>query len=180
MTSQMPPAGAYTIDPGHTEVTFVARHLMVTKVRGRFTDVVGTIVVADRPEDSSVEAEIKAASLTTGSPDRDGHVKSPDFLDVDNHPLITFRSTGLRGSGDAWKLEGELTVRGTVRPVTLDLTYEGGEKDPWGGDRVAFSARTEVNREDWGLVWNVALDSGGVLVSKNVKLELDVQAVRQA
>lgn len=176
----LPATGTWTIDPNHTTVGFVARHLMVTKVRGSFTDVDGTATIAEDPTESSVEVTIKTASIDTRSADRDAHLRSPDFFDVEAFPAITFRGTGVRHvKGDDWLLDGELTIKGVTRPVTLDVEFEGLTGDPWGGQRAAFSASTDVDREDWGLNWNVALETGGWLVSKKVKLELEVQLVQQ-
>jgi polyisoprenoid-binding protein YceI len=178
--STLPEAGTWTIDPGHSTVGFVARHLMVTKVRGSFTDVEGAATIAEDPLQSSVDVTITTASIATLSADRDAHLRSPDFFDVEQHPTITFRSTGLRHvRGDHWQLDGDLTIKDVTRPVTLDVQFEGLTGDPWGGQRAAFTASTEVDREAWGLNWNVALETGGWLVSKKVKLELDVQLVRQ-
>ena len=178
--STLPAAGTWTIDPGHSTVGFVARHLMVTKVRGSFTDVQGTATIADDPTRSSVEVTIATASIDSRSADRDAHLRSPDFFDVENFPAITFRSTRVRHvRGNHWQLDGDLTIKGVAKPVTLDVEFEGLTGDPWGGERAAFSASTEVDREDWGLNWNVALETGGWLVSKKVKLELEVQLVKQ-
>lgn len=178
--STLPAAGEWRIDPAHTTVGFVARHLMVTKVRGRFADVDGVARIAEQPEDSTVEVTIGAASIDTRSEDRDAHLRSPDFLDVERFPTLTFRSTGVRyEGGEHWKLDGELTVKDVTRPVTLDVEYEGQSPDPWGGRRAGFTATTEIDREDWGLTWNVALETGGVLVSRKIKLELEVQLVQQ-
>lgn len=172
-----PAAGVWDIDTAHSDLRIVARHLMVTKVRGTFTDMTGTIEVADDPKESSVRVEAKAASVTTGVADRDGHLRSPDFLDVENHPTIVFESTGLAEDGGAWKLTGDLTVRGVTKSVTFDLTYEGSAEDPYGNTKAAFVAKGEVNREEFGLTWNVPLEGGGVLVSRNFQVEFDVQAM---
>ena len=178
--STLPAAGTWTIDPGHSTVGFVARHLMVTKVRGSFSDVDGAATIADDPTQSSVKVTIKTASIDSRSADRDAHLRSPDFFDVEHFPTIAFRSTGVRHvRGDRWQLDGDLTIKDVTRPVTLDVEFEGLTGDPWGGQRAAFTASTEVDREEWGLNWNVALETGGWLVSKKVKLELDVQLVRQ-
>ncbi len=175
----LPPAGAYQIDPAHTDVEFVARHLGISKVRGRFAAFSGTVEIAEDPLVSSVEVTIEAASIDTRSEDRDAHLRSGDFLDVEAHPHLTFRSTGVRHTrGDRFEVDGELTVRGVTRPVTLDVQYLGTARDPWGGDRIAFTASTELDREAFGLTWNQALETGGVLVGKKVRIELDVQAVR--
>src|SRR5690606_31967571 len=159
----------YAIDPSHTSVGFVAKHLMVTKVRGAFDELEGAITIAEEPLDSSVEVTLQAASVNTRSADRDAHLRSADFLDVEQHPTLSYRSTGVRHvEGSRFQLDGELTVKGVSRPLTLDMELDGVAKDPWGGQRMAFSAQAEVDREDWGLTWNVALETGGVLVSKKV------------
>lgn len=178
---QAPAQGTWTLDKGHTTLMGEARHLMVTKVRGRFADFDGTIHVADKPEDSYVEVEIRAASIDTGNPDRDGHLKSPDFLDVESYPTLTFRSTGVElGEGPEFTVPGELTIRGVTRPVVLKAEYLGATGDPWGNTRVGFSATTEIDREEFGMTWNVALETGGVLVSKKIKIDLDIQAIAAA
>jgi polyisoprenoid-binding protein YceI len=175
----LPAAGTYVLDPTHTRIGFVARHLMVTKVRGRFAGVTGSIVVGDDPAASSTEVTIEAASIDTRSPDRDAHLRGPDFLDVEQFPTLEFRSSRVyRAKGD-WKLDGQLTIKGVTRPVTLDVDYDGEATDPWGNTKVGFTARADIDREDWGLTWNVALETGGVLVSRKIQLELDVQAVKQ-
>jgi polyisoprenoid-binding protein YceI len=172
--------GVWEVDPSHSTVQFVSRHLMVAKVRGGFDDFSGSIEVAEKLEDSSVRASIVAASIDTGDTKRDEHLRSPDFLDVDNFPAIEFRSTEVRSvNGDRWQLGGELSIRGITRPVTLDVDFNGTIVDPWGKQRLVFSAVTTVNREDFGLTWNQALESGGVLVGKDVRLELEVEAVRK-
>lgn len=174
----IPVAGVYDIDAAHTSVEFVGRHLMITKVRGRFTDVRGRITVGEQPEDSHVEVEIAASSLSTGHPDRDNHLKSADFFDVEHYPTITFKSTKATPQpGGAWELVGDLTVRDTTRPVSLQVEFDGADASPMGDQRVGFSAATDINREDFGLTWNMALESGGLLVGKVVRIELAVQAV---
>lgn len=176
----IPEAGTYDIDTHHSSVEFVGRHLMITKVRGRFTDFAGQIVVGDSPEDSRVDVTIQAASVDTADEKRDGHLRGADFLDVENHPTITFTSTSVDLAQDGTaKVTGDLTIMGVTRPVTLDVEFEGGEADPWGGQRLGFSAGAEIDREDWGLTWNVALETGGVLVGKRIRLEFNVQAVKQ-
>lgn len=177
---QVPEAGTYVLDKGHTTVEFVGRHLMITKVRGRFTDFEGQVVIADSPEDSSVDVTIDAGSVNSGDDNRDGHLRSPDFLDVETHPTITFRSTRVElGADGTAKVHGDLTVKSVTRPVTLDVEFDGASPDPWGGQRIGFTASTEINREDWGLTWNVALETGGVLVSKKIRLEFNVEAVKK-
>jgi polyisoprenoid-binding protein YceI len=175
---EIPVAGTYTIDPAHTSVEFVGRHLMITKVRGRFPTVSGTITIADEPQQSHVEVDIEVASLETGHPDRDNHLHSADFFDVDNHPTMSFRSTSVEAAGSgSWFVTGDLTVRGVTHPVKLQVDFDGAGESPAGDSRIAFSASGEVNREDWGLTWNMALETGGVLVGKKVAIELNVQAV---
>lgn len=174
----VPVAGVYDIDGAHTGVEFVGRHLMITKVRGRFDDVRGRITIADEPENSHVEVEIGAASLSTGNDDRDGHLRSDDFFDVEHYPTITFASKGVRAVRDTtWELDGDLTVRGTTRPVTLQVDFDGADISPMGDERIGFSAATEVNREDFGLTWNMALETGGMLVGKTARIELSVEAI---
>lgn len=175
----IPTAGTFAIDPQHTIVGFVATHMMFTKVRGRFPDVAGTITLADDPTDSTVELTIKTASITTSTDDRDAHLRSGDFFDVDTYPEITFRSTSIRHVGGAeFVATGDLTIRDVTRPVELAVTFDGLGTNPWGVEVAGVSAHAEVNREDWGLTWNAALETGGVLVGKTVRLELEVQAAR--
>jgi polyisoprenoid-binding protein YceI len=179
--AQLPTSGTFTIDPSHSEVGFVVRHVMVGKTRGRFVDFEGEITVADDPLVSSVRASISTASVDTHDEGRDGHLRSDDFLAVEAHPTMTFQSTAVRAAGRGeWDVDGDLTILGITRPVTLHVEYEGVAADPWGGERVGFTARTEINREDWGLTWNQVLETGGVLVGKKVKIELEIEAVRQA
>jgi polyisoprenoid-binding protein YceI len=168
----------WTIDPSHTTVEFVAKHMMITTVKGRFAELAGTIV-ADEADiaDSSVEATLQAASLDTRSEQRDAHLRSPDFLDVENYPEVTFRSTAVSGTKASFKVTGDLTIRGVTRPITLDATFEGEGKDPWGGTRASFSAHGKFDRRDFGLTWNVALETGGILVSNEVKINIEAQAV---
>jgi polyisoprenoid-binding protein YceI len=175
-----PAPGTWVVDKSHTRLGFVAKHLMVTKVRGGFTDFGGSVTVGSTPEDSSAEAVIKTASLTTGDEKRDGHLHSPDFLDVEKYPEMRFRSTKVSHSGDGeFRVEGELTIKDITKPVVVNASFEGLAADPWGGERAGFSAVAEIDREAWGMTWNQALETGGVLVSKKIKLELDVQLVRQ-
>lgn len=176
----VPEAGTYEIDPSHSVVEFVVRHMGLAKVRGRFNDFRGTIEIGDELEQSSARGTIQTASIDTRDEDRDQHLRSPDFFDVQQHPTIEFRSTGVRREGDQWLVDGELTITDQTRPVTLDVDFEGGAPDPWGNERVGFSASTTINRHDFGLNWNVALETGGWLVGKEVKLELSVEAIRQS
>ncbi|TQJ49440.1 YceI family protein [Phycicoccus sp. SLBN-51] len=175
ITTQLP-TGTWTVDASHTEVGFTARHLMVTKVRGKFTDVEGTVTVAEPFSASQVQASVKLASVDTGSADRDAHLKSADFFDVENNPEMTFVSTEV--SEDS--LKGDLTIKGVTRPVELDLEFGGVATDPWGNTKAGFEAETEINRKDWGLEWNVALEGGGVLVSEKIKIKLEVQLLKTA
>ena len=174
----VPVAGVYDVDGAHTSVEFVGRHLMITKVRGRFSDVRGQITIAEEPENSHVEVQIDAASLSSGNDDRDNHLKSADFFDVEQFPTITFRSTAVKALRDnTWELDGDLTVRDVTRPVTLQVDFDGADVSPFGDERIGFSAATDINREDFGLTWNMALETGGLLVGKNARIELSVQAV---
>lgn len=177
--TRAPVAGIYQLDPAHSDLVITARHLMVTKVRGTFADISGTIEVADNPRDSMVEVVAQAATVTTGTQDRDNHLRSPDFLDVENYPTITFKSTDIVPDGDKWKLTGDLTIRGVTKPVTFDLVYAGTATDPYGNRKAAFTATGEIERGDWGLTWNTPLEGGGVLVSKKFGIEFDVQATLQ-
>lgn len=176
---ELPEPGTWGFDPAHSSITAVARHLMVTKVRGTFERFSGTIHVAERPEDSRVEVEIDAASIDTGVPDRDAHLRSPDFLDVERYPTITFRSTGLEPlGGTRFRLPGELTIRGVTRPVVLEAEYLGAVTDPWGNRKIGFTATGEIDREEFGITWNQVLEAGGVLVGPKLKVEIEIQAAR--
>ena len=169
-------AGTWAIDPTHTEVGFVARHLMVTKVRGSFTDVSGTVEVAENVTESVANVVIKTASVSTGTADRDGHLKSADFFDSETYPDMTFVSTSFDGD----TLTGDLTIKDVTKPVTLDVEFNGVATDPWGNEKAGFEATADINRTDWGLTWNANLEKGGVLVSEKIKLVLDVQLAKQA
>ena len=173
------PAGTFEIDPAHTSVSFTVRHMMLAKVRGHFNVISGTIRVEDDPTKSWVKVVIDATSLDTRDPNRDAHVKSPDFLDVEKYPTIEYTSTAVRQEGDGWKVDGDLTVHGVTKPVTLDLEPTGLSKDPWGNSRTGFEATTELSRADFGLQWNQALETGGVVIGDKVKVEIDVEAVLQ-
>lgn len=174
-----PATGVYEIDPSHSMVEFVSRHLMVTKVRGRFTDFSGRITIGETPEESSVEVTINAASIDSDDEKRDAHLRGEDFLDVEKYPTLRFRSTDVEVIDDErLRVTGDLTILDTTRPVTLDATFDGEFADPWGNQRVGFSATAEIDREAWGLTWNVALETGGVLVARKARLELTVSAVR--
>jgi polyisoprenoid-binding protein YceI len=205
----IPAPGSYVLDPAHKRIGFVARHMMVSPVRGEFETATARIEVADDPLASSVTATIDAASISTGNPDRDAHLSSADFLDVGTYPTLEFRSTGvkrpeaedpiffwarlkahkqgIRGGDSAvpqraagrFVLAGELTVKDVSRPVDLQVEFGGARRDPYGNEIFGFSATTEINREDYGLLWNVALESGGVLVGRTVRIEIAGEAIRQ-
>ncbi|MEU5877190.1 YceI family protein [Spirillospora sp. NPDC047279] len=169
--------GTWNIDPSHSEVTFTIRHLM-SKVRGSFTEFSGAIEIAENPAESTATAEIKLASIDTRNADRDAHVRTADVLDVENHPNMTFVTKGVRADGDDYLLDGELTIKGVTRPVTLELEFNGVGEDPWGGTRVGFSAETTINRKDWGIEFNIPLKGDKALLSDKVEIGLEVQAVR--
>ncbi|WP_139979932.1 YceI family protein [Nocardioides litoris] len=173
--------GDYTIDPSHSRVGFVARHAMVTKVRGQFHELAGTAHVdTATPANSRVDLTIEAASVSTGNADRDGHLQSNDFFGSGDHPQITFRSTEVSRDGSTWTITGDLTIKGTTNPVTIDFEEVGSSQDPFGNTRVGFEGSVVVKRSDWGLTFNAALETGGVLVSEKVTLELDVSAIKTA
>ena len=174
--------GTYTIDPSHSRLGFVARHAMVTKVRGNFNEFEGSFKAdGDNPENSSARVVIQAASVDTRSEDRDGHLRSDDFFAVDQYPTITFESTATeRVDDENFRVTGDLTIRDTTKSITVDLEFAGSAIDPWGNTRVGFEGSTSVNRRDWGLNWNTALDAGGVLVSEKVTLEFEFSATRDA
>ena len=172
----------YAIDPAHSNVQFSIRHMMISNVKGAFSGVKGTVVFdSDAPETGSVETEIDASTINTHDATRDAHLKSPDFLDVAQYPTITFKSTKLEGTSNELKIHGDLTIHGVTRPVTLsveDISPEG--KDPWGNTRVGASAKTKVKRGDFGLTWNAALETGGFLVGDELKLDFEVELIKQA
>ncbi|MEZ0073664.1 YceI family protein [Planotetraspora sp. GP83] len=177
---KIPAAGDFALDVAHTRVGFVVKHMMVSKVRGHFGEFEGKIVIAENPLESSVEAVIKAASIETGASDRDAHLQSNDFLGIDKYPDITFRSTRVAGhKGDEFTLVGDLTIRDVTHEATLKLEFGGAATNPWGQEIFGFSAETEIDREAFGLTWNQALETGGVLVGKKVKIEIEGEAVRQ-
>ncbi|HWC70008.1 MAG TPA: YceI family protein [Actinomycetota bacterium] len=172
----LPPAGKYELDPTHTEIGFVARH-MLTKVRGRFTEFDGTIEVAEVPEDSSVNVEVKTASVQTNTQQRDDHLRSADFFESEDYPVMTFRSTGWRHTGgSSFELDGELTIRDVTKPLTLQGEFHGWGKDPFENTKIFAEAKAKVEREDWDLTWNVAVETGGFLVSKSIDIVIDVEA----
>jgi polyisoprenoid-binding protein YceI len=177
----VPEPGTWEIDPSHQSFEFIARHLMA-KVRGRFPAATGAATVKDVLGESTLEIEIDANSIDTKDETRDAHMRSDDFFGVEEHPTISFRSTGIRpGDGETeWKVDGDLTIKGVTRPVTVDVEFLGGALDPWGNQRIGFSGVVpKVNREDWGLTWNAALETGGVLLSKDVRLEIEAELIRK-
>jgi polyisoprenoid-binding protein YceI len=176
-TTILPVPGVWDIDPGHTEVAFIGRHFMLTRVRGHFTGVTGQITVAEDPRASTVEVAIDMATVESGNPTRDGHLRSAELFDVETYPGATFRSVSVDWLGDHGTMTGDLTIRDVTRRVTFDVTYEGYAKDPWGAHRAVASARTGIDREDFGITWNMALETGGILVSKEIQLEINLEAV---
>jgi polyisoprenoid-binding protein YceI len=172
--------GDYSLDVAHTRVGFTARHAMVTSVRGSFADFEGTAYLdAADPARSSAKLTIKAASISTGQEQRDAHLRSPDFFDVEKYPEITFVSTGAEQlDDDAFRLTGDLTVKDVTKPITVEFAYNGSAKDPFGNLRAGFEGRATLSRKDWGLTWNAALETGGFLVSDKIRLEFDVSAVK--
>jgi polyisoprenoid-binding protein YceI len=172
--------GAYRIDPTHSSVGFVARHAMVTKVRGHFNEFAGEgFLDAEIPSGSSLNLVVQAASIDTGNADRDNHLRGNDFFDMANFPEISFRSTSVQATGEsAYRVSGDLTMKGVTRPVNIDFEYTGAATDPFGNQRIGFEGSTTVNRKDWGITWNAPLEAGGVLVSEKVTLEFDVSAIR--
>ncbi|MEP7046200.1 MAG: YceI family protein [Ilumatobacteraceae bacterium] len=170
--------GVWNVDPSHSRVGFVARHLMVSKVRGHFTSFSGTLTTTDDPLASKVEASVDTASITTGDENRDGHVKSPDFFDVDKYSTMTLVSTGIDKDGSDYVLHTDLTIKGVTKPVDFELEFDGVNDDPWGGTRAGFTASADVSRKEWGLEWNMAIETGGVVVSDKIKLELEIEAVK--
>ena len=173
--------GTYTLDPSHTSVGFTTRHAMVTKVRGTFNEVEGQATTGPNLEGASIEVTMQAGSVDTRNGDRDGHLRSADFFDVETYPTITFRSTEVAAvDADTLRVTGDLTIKDVTRPVTIDFDYAGAAKDPFGNERIGFEGSVVVNRKDFGLTWNAALETGGVLVSEKVTLEFEVSAIKSA
>lgn len=174
--------GEYTIDPAHTTIGFVARHAMVTNVKGGFLDFSGTLHLdGSDPAKSTASLDVKMDSIDTGNADRDGHLKSSDFFKTDEFPTMTFRSTKAEAlGGDDYRITGDLSILGVTKPLSIDLEFNGSAKDPFGNERVGFEGRTEILRSEWGLTWNAALETGGVLVSDKIKLNFDISAIKNA
>ncbi|MEU6180628.1 YceI family protein [Streptomyces coeruleorubidus] len=174
--------GDYTIDPAHSTLGFVARHAMVTNVKGSFQDFTGTLHLdGTDPSLSTASLDVVMDSIETGNADRDGHLKSSDFFKADEFPAMTFRSTKAESlGGDDYRITGDLTILGTTRPLAIDLEFNGAAKDPFGNERVGFEGKAEILRSEWGLTWNAALETGGVLVSDKIKLNFDISAIRNA
>jgi polyisoprenoid-binding protein YceI len=178
---QIPAAGTYQLDAAHKRVGFVVRHLMVSKVRGNFAEADATITIGEDPLQSSVVATITTASVQTGTVDRDNHLRTGDFFEAEKYPHMTFRSTGIKShAGAEFVLDGELTIKDVTKPVELVVEFEGATTSPYGQAVFGFSATTEIDREDWGLTYNMALESGGVMIGKKVKIEIEGEAIRQA
>lgn len=171
--------GTYTIDTAHSNVEFAVRHMMISTVKGRFGDAQGTVSIPENGQ-PSVDVTIKTASIDTRSDQRDGHLRSPDFFDVERYPEMQFRSTTVERTDGGYKMTGDLTIKDVTRPMTLSVVEEGAGVDPWGNQKIAFSAAGKFNRSDFGLNWNAALETGGVLVSDEVKVSIDTQLVKQA
>lgn len=179
---EAPFPGTYAIDPAHSRVGFRVQHMGISKVRGTFTDVEGTVDVGESPEGSTARASAQATSIDTAQSQRDEHLRTSDFLDTGNYPTLDFASTSIERGGDGWKIHGDLTIRGATRPVTFDVDFEGAGPDVLGDPqqpRIGFSAQSKINRDDFGLTWNQALETGGWVVGKQVTIEMDVEAVRQ-
>ena len=174
--------GDYTLDPSHTTIGFVARHAMVTNVKGSFKDFEGTLHLdGSDPSKSTASIDVKMESVETGSADRDGHLKSADFFKTDEFPTMTFRSTKAEAlGGDDYRITGELSILGITKPLTIDLEFNGAATDPFGNQRVGFEGKAQITRSEWGLSWNAALETGGVLVSDKIKLVFDISAIKNA
>ncbi|MBA2944731.1 YceI family protein [Streptomyces himalayensis] len=174
--------GDYTIDPSHSTLGFVARHAMVTNVKGSFLDFTGSLHLdGTDPAKSTASIDVTMDSIDTGSADRDAHLKSSDFFKTEEFPTMTFRSTKAEAlGGDDYRITGDLTILGTTKPLTIDLEFNGSAKDPFGNERVGFEGKAEILRSEWGLTWNAALETGGVLVSDKIKLNFDISAIKNA
>jgi polyisoprenoid-binding protein YceI len=172
-------AGTWSIDPVHSEVGFTARHMMVSKVRGRFRTFSGQVVTGENPLESSVTAEIDLSSIDTGNDQRDAHIRSADFFEVETYPTMTYQSTGVRQDRDGFVLDGKLTLKGVTKDVPLNLELNGFGPDPYGGTRAGFTATGEINRSDFGVSFNAVMETGGVVVSEKITIQLEIEAVLQ-
>jgi polyisoprenoid-binding protein YceI len=170
--------GTWTVDAGHSTIGFSARHLMVAKVRGQFSEFSGAITVGDNPLESKVEATVQIASITTNDEGRDGHLQSADFFEVEKYPTMTLVSTGIEARGSDYVLHADLTIKGVTKSVDFDLEFEGVVQDPWGNTKAGFTAETEISRKEFGLEWNAALETGGVVVGDKVKIVLEIEALK--
>ena len=177
---EVPPPGRWTIDTAHSQIQFVARHMMISRVRGSFRDFSGTVVIGDDPTQSTLEVAIDAASIDTGDPNRDEHLRGPDFLDVERYPEIRYLGTSVRPEDDKWAVTGTLTIKAVTRAVTLVVEFCGAQPDPWGYVRAGFLANTEIDREDFDITWNQMLESGGFLVGKGIRIEIDAETVLES
>lgn len=174
-------ADTYRIDPSHSSVSFSVRHMMISAVRGSFGGFSGMFTYSKgEPTEWRVEAEIRTASVNTHDERRDAHLRNPDFFDVDQFPTMTFASTGVEAHGGAYRLHGDLTMLGVTRPVVLDLEFSGAVTDPWGNPRVGFSARGKLDRKDWGMTWSQTLDAGGLVVGNEIRIELEIQGIKES
>lgn len=175
-----PEAGTWTLDPGHSRVGFEGRHLMVSRIRGAFTDFTGALHIGATPAESTAALTIRAASVESGFADRDNHLRSADFFDVERYPELSVRVHSLRHvAGETWAAIADLTVRGVTRPVDLAIAFYGVVNDPWGNRKLGFTATAEINREEWGLTWNAVMEGGGLVAGKKVRIEVDGEAIRQ-
>jgi polyisoprenoid-binding protein YceI len=177
-TETLLPAGSWTVDPTHSRIGFVARHMMVTKVRGSFSDFSATVEIGEDPLASSLAAVVQMASIDTGNADRDAHLRTNDFFAIDQHPTMSLVATGFAGAGSAYVMTADLTIKGVTLPVEFDLEFDGVGQDPWGGTRAGFSATATIDRKEFGLEYNAVLETGGVLIGDKVRIELDVQLVK--
>jgi polyisoprenoid-binding protein YceI len=177
----LPTPGLFALDPVHTHVGFSVRHMMIAKVRGRFSAFNGTVTIGEEPSDAQIEVEVDLSSVDTQHPERDAHLRSPDFFDVERFPTMTFRSTRVTTNidGDCFRLDGDLTLHGVTRPLALDVMFDGVGVDAYGGQRMGFSASGQVDREAFGLTWNQTLETGGVLVGKLIRVDIEAELVRQ-
>lgn len=177
---EYPAVGTYTIDPSHTRVGFVVRHMAVSKVRGSLPGVTGTLELAERPVESKISVTIDATTVDTRDENRDNHLRTNDFFDVPNHPTWTFESTAIRETSPTeWEVDGDLTIRGTTRPVTLQAEFEGVVTDPYGNHRVGFSAKGSLDRDDFGVSFGAVMEAGGLVVGKKIDIEIDTEATLQ-